>query len=84
MAWTDGDRQLATQMSDVLIAFAINGIPDTPSLRLPQFKAKREQLIEFGDEVKVISFNQARMNFFSTVNAPGAVGPAATPRAPRD
>jgi para-nitrobenzyl esterase len=83
-AWTDEDRALATTMSDVLIAFASSGRPQTPSLRMPRFDAQREQLIEFGDEVKVISFNKSRMEFFSTVNAPGAVGPAPTPRAPRD
>jgi para-nitrobenzyl esterase len=83
-AWTDGDRALATTMSDVLIAFASSGRPQTPSLRMPRFDAQREQLIEFGDEVKVISFNKPRMEFFSTVNAPGAVGPAPTPRVPRD
>ena len=75
-AWTDQDHALAATMSEVLIAFASSGNPQTPSLRLPRFDARREQLIEFGDEVKVISFNKPRMEFFSTVNAPGAVGPA--------
>jgi para-nitrobenzyl esterase len=83
-AWTDQDRALATTMSDALIAFAGSGSPQTPSLRPPRFDAKHESLIEFGDEVKVISFNKPRMDFFSTVNAPGAVGPAPAPRAPRD
>jgi hypothetical protein len=71
-------------MSGVLIAFASSGSPQTQKLRLPRFDARREPLIEFGDEVKPISFNKSRMDFFSTVNAPGAVGPAPTPRAPRD
>jgi para-nitrobenzyl esterase len=83
-AWTDQDRALAATMSDVLIAFASSGSPQTPSLRLPRFDTKREPLIEFGEEVKVISFNKPRMDFFSTVNAPGAVGPPPMPRAPRD
>ncbi|HEU5134966.1 MAG TPA: carboxylesterase family protein [Steroidobacteraceae bacterium] len=83
-AWTDRDRALATTMSGVLIAFASSGSPQTPSLRLPRFDAKRELLTEFDDGMKVISFNRSRMDFFSTVNAPGAVGPAPTPRAPRD
>jgi len=83
-AWTEQDRALASTMSDVLIAFASSGSPQTPALRPPRFDAKRESLSEFGDEVKVISFDKPRMEFFSTVNAPGAVGPAPTPRAPRD
>jgi len=75
---------LAATMSDVLIAFASQGNPQTASVRLPRFDAKREQLIEFGDPIKVITLNKSRMEFFSTVNAPGAVGPAPTPRTPRD
>ena len=83
-AWTEQDRLLAATMSDVLIAFASLGNPQTASVRLPRFDAKREQLIEFGDPIKVITLNKSRMEFFSTVNAPGAVGPAPTPRTPRD
>ena len=71
-------------MSDVLVAFASQGSPQTSSVRLPRFDANREQLIEFGDPTRVISFNKSRMEFFSTVNAPGAVGPARAPRMPRD
>ena len=83
-AWTGQDRALAATMSDVLVAFASQGSPQTSSVRLPRFDAKREQLIEFGDPTRVISFNKSRMEFFSTVNAPGAVGPARAPRMPRD
>lgn len=83
-AWTVADRALAQEMSDVLVAFAGSGNPQTPALRLPRFDARREQLIEFGAATRVISFNKPRMQFFSTVNAPGAVGPAAAPRTPRD
>jgi len=82
--WTEKDRALAETMSAVLVAFASSGKPHTPSLRLPRFDEKRERLVVFGDEVKVIAFEKSRMNFFSTVNAPGAVGPPPTPRAPRD
>ena len=83
-AWTEKDRALAATMSDVLAAFANNGNPQTASLRLPRFDAKREQLTEFDDEIEVISFDKSRMSFFSTVNAPGAVGPPPAPRSPRD
>lgn len=83
-AWTEYDRQLAQQMSDAVVAFATTGNPDTKDLQLPRFDTRREQLIEFGNPVRVIAFDKVRMNFFSTVNAPGAVGPSATPRSPRD
>ena len=56
-AWNDGDRALAATMSEILIAFASSGSPQTQKLRLPRFDARREPLIEFGDEVKPISFN---------------------------
>jgi para-nitrobenzyl esterase len=83
-AWTEADRALATNMSDLLVAFASSGTPQTPFVRVPRFDARREQLIEFGEPTKVIAFNKSRMKFFSTVNAPGAVGPAPVPRTPRD
>jgi len=83
-AWSEQDLSLAKAMSDVLVAFASSGVPETPSLRMPRFDSRREQLIEFGDSIKVISFNKTRMDFFTTVNAPGAVGPGPAPRAPRD
>jgi para-nitrobenzyl esterase len=83
-AWTHYDRRLAQLMSDAIVAFATTGNPDTKDLRLPRFDARREQLTQFGDPVRVIAFDKARMDFFSTVNAPGAVGPSATPRSPRD
>ncbi|MBB6093517.1 para-nitrobenzyl esterase [Povalibacter uvarum] len=83
-AWTEYDRMLAQRMSDAIVAFAATGSPDTKELRLPRFDARREQLTEFGNPVRTIAFDKARMDFFSTVNAPGAVGPSATPRSPRD
>jgi len=83
-AWTEADRALATNMSDLLVAFASSGTPQTPFMRVPRFDARREQLVEFGEPTKVIAFNRSRMKFFSTVNAPGAVGPAPVPRTPRD
>lgn len=83
-AWTEYDRMLAGRMSDAIVAFAATGSPDTKDLRLPRFDARREQLTEFGNPVRTIAFDKARMDFFATVNAPGAVGPSATPRSPRD
>lgn len=83
-SWTAFDRSLAQTMSDTLVAFAATGDPDTKALRLPRYDSRREQLTEFANPVRVIAFDKARMDFFSTVNAPGAVGPSATPRVPRD
>lgn len=82
-AWTDYDRALADKMSDVLVAFAKNGIPATAAVKAPMFTVRTQEFIEFGDEIKVRRFDVKRMDFFSTVNMPGAVG-AGAPRTPRD
>jgi para-nitrobenzyl esterase len=81
--WTDYDRQLAQKMSDVIVAFASTGKPDTAQVVIPAFERKKERLIEFGDDLRVIAFDRARMDFFATENLPGVVGSAA-PRTPRD
>jgi hypothetical protein len=83
-AWTEYDRALAEQMSNVLVAFAATGKPAAGDVSVPKFTARNQQYLEFGDEVGVRTFDVARMDFFSTVNMPGAVGGAPSPRAPRD
>lgn len=83
-AWTEYDRALAEQMSNVLVAFAATGKPTAGKVSVPKFSARTQQYLEFGDEVRVRTFDVARMDFFSTVNMPGAVGGAPSPRSPRD
>jgi para-nitrobenzyl esterase len=83
-AWTDYDRRLANAMSDVLIAFASNGVPETAQVRVPKFTVRKQEYVEFGDLIGTGRFDVARMDFFATVNMPGAVGPGASPRSPRD
>ena len=83
-AWRAYDRELAEMMSDLIVAFAATGQPATARIKVPAFELRREQYIEFGASVETRAFSKARMNFFATVNAPGAVGPAASPRVPRD
>ncbi|MBL8269505.1 carboxylesterase/lipase family protein [Steroidobacter sp.] len=82
-AWTDYDRALAQKMSDALVMFAATGDPNTRDVKLPKFTLRDQQYIEFGDEVGTRRFDIKRMDFFSTVNMPGAVG-AGAPRTPRD
>jgi len=82
--WTAFDRDLADRMSNALIAFAQTGKPDTAAMRWPQFTRSSEKLIELTEPVRVATFDTKRMAFFATVNSPGAVGPAAAPRMPRD
>ncbi|GFE87453.1 carboxylesterase/lipase family protein [Steroidobacter agaridevorans] len=82
-AWTDYDRALANKMSDVLVAFAKTGTPSTSEVKVPRFTVRTQEFIEFGDEIDTRRFDVSRMEFFSTVNMPGAVG-AGAPRTPRD
>jgi para-nitrobenzyl esterase len=82
--WQDYDRWLAGVMSDAIVAFAGTGDPGTASLSFPKFDRRRERLVEFGDEVRVIAFDRRRMAFFSTLNLPGSVGAASAPSLPRD
>lgn len=82
--WTAYDRELADQLSDVIVEFARSGNPATRAVPMLPYDLKREQLMEFSDSIRVTAFDPARMNFFATVNLPGAVGPTATPRLPRD
>jgi para-nitrobenzyl esterase len=83
-AWTEYDRTLAEQMSDVLVAFAATGQPASGAVQIPKFTARAQQYLEFGDEIRIGRFDAARMDFFATVSMPGAVGAGASPRSPRD
>jgi para-nitrobenzyl esterase len=83
-AWQDYDRLLADRMSNVLIAFAAAGDPSTGEVQVPKFTAGTQQFMDFGDEIRVRTFDVPRMDFLATVNMPGAVGPGSSPRAPRD
>ena len=81
--WSEYDRQLANRMSDVIVAFASTGQPDTAEVVMPRFERRQQKLIEFGDDLRVIAFDRRRMDFFASENLPGVVA-SATPRAPRD
>jgi hypothetical protein len=71
-------------MSDVLIAFATTGDPQTTKVRFPRFTVRAQEFVEFGDRITTAKFDVARMDFLATVNMPGVVGPGAIPRSPRD
>jgi para-nitrobenzyl esterase len=77
--WTSYDRQLSNEMMDALIAFAKTGDPNTSAVHWPKWMSQNEQLIEFGNAIKVMPMNAARLNFMAA-HAPAA----ATPRAARD
>jgi para-nitrobenzyl esterase len=61
--WTAYDRELSGKMEDCLMALAKSGSPVTSSVRWPAWKPDAEQLMEFGDSVKVLPMATARLNF---------------------
>jgi para-nitrobenzyl esterase len=77
--WTSYDRKLSNEMTDALIAFAKTGDPNTSAVHWPKWTQQNEQLVEFGDAIKVQQMNTPRLNFMAA-HAPAA----ATPRAARD
>jgi para-nitrobenzyl esterase len=77
--WTPSDRELSKQMTEALIAFAKTGDPNTAAVHWPKWTPQSEQLVEFGDAIKVQPMNTQRLNFMA---AHGAA--QATPRAARD
>jgi hypothetical protein len=66
-------------MMDALIAFAKTGDPNASAVHWPKWSAQNEQLVEFGDAIKALPMNSARLTFMAA-HAPAA----ATPRAARD
>ena len=77
--WTAYDRELSKQMMDALIAFAKTGDPNTAAVHWPKWTPQSEQLLEFGDTIKIQPMNSQRLNFMA-----GHGAAAATPRAARD
>ena len=75
--WTPYDRDLSLKMSKALIAFANTGDPSTPEVHWPQWKPNDEQLIDFGDSIRVEKMDTPRLNFMAVHRIGGA--PARTP-----
>jgi para-nitrobenzyl esterase len=61
--WTAYDRELSAKMADCLIALANTGRPETASVHWPVWKPDAEQLIEFGNSIRVLPMATARLNF---------------------
>lgn len=61
--WTQYDRDLSLKMSECLIALAKTGSPSTAGVKWPAWKPGAEQLVEFGDAVRVLPIDTARANF---------------------
>lgn len=83
--WTDYDRDLSKKLMASLIAFANTGNPSTAEVAWPAWAADKEQYIEFGDAIRTLTINAARMAFLEPLRAALAPLPANGPRRfPRD
>jgi para-nitrobenzyl esterase len=79
--WTEDDRDLADRMSDALITFARTGDPNTPAIAWPRYDPADEQMVEFGDEIRVVPMNTKGLDFFQALQDAGrAPGRGAPPR----
>jgi para-nitrobenzyl esterase len=76
--WTAYDRDLANKLSDALVAFAKNGSPTTPAIPWPRYDPTNEQMMEFGDSIRVLPMNTKGLDFFRslTVTVPSTAAPA--------
>ena len=76
--WTAYDRDLANKLSDALVAFARTGNPSTPALAWPRYDPAHEQMMEFGDAIRVLPMNTKGLDFFRalTVTVPSTAIPA--------
>jgi para-nitrobenzyl esterase len=61
--WTAYDREFSGKMADCLIALANTGSPVTASVRWPVWRLDSEQLVEFGDSIRVLPMATQRLNF---------------------
>ncbi|MEW5983635.1 MAG: carboxylesterase family protein [Acidobacteriota bacterium] len=62
--WTPYDRELAEKLSDALIAFARTGDPNTSAITWPRYDPDNEQMMEFGDAIRVVQMESKRLDFF--------------------
>jgi para-nitrobenzyl esterase len=77
----DADKQLGETISNYWVNFAKTGAPDGAGLPVwPAYETAKDDVLEFGDEVKVqSSVNAAGLDFFDAYNQILLAGaPAAT------
>jgi para-nitrobenzyl esterase len=81
--YTALDRTLSDRMSTMIVAFAATGDPSIGGVRVPPYDARNEQLIELGDQVRVIDWpGRSRFAILSGLRA--VAPPEPPPPAPGD
>ena len=91
--WTPYDRDLSNKMSDVMVGFARTGNPNTAAVKMVRYDPSNEQLVDFGDSIRIVKLNTKGMNFIEATPAiqqpgagrgrrGGAPAPGRTPHSP--
>jgi para-nitrobenzyl esterase len=75
--WQAYDHELADKMSNVVIAFAKTGDPSTSAVKMIRYDPANEQLVEFGDSIRVVKLNTKGVDFISENSALIPLGPPA-------
>lgn len=73
--WTPYDRDLSNKMSDVIVSFAKTGNPSTAAVKMVKYDPGNEQLVDFGDSIRITKLNTKGMDFIDATPAilqPGA------------
>ncbi len=63
--WTTWDRDLSAKLTASLIAFARTGNPSTAEIAWPAWSATDERYIRFGDDIRIVAMNRARLDFMA-------------------
>jgi para-nitrobenzyl esterase len=65
--WSDGDRALSEAMSNAIVAFATSGNPNKLGAQSwPSYAIDREEIVEFGETTRAVSWpNRAKLEFFA-------------------
>lgn len=82
--WGPWDVELSQSLTASLIAFANTGTPATPQAPWPAWTAEREEYIEFGDQIRTLPINRARLDFMAAHRPAPGPPPGGRRRFPRD
>ena len=77
--WGAWDKELTSEMGDAMVAFANTGDPNTAKVKWGAWTPANEQLIEFGDSVRMLPMDKARWSFQAAYAPAGGGGPTAIP-----
>jgi para-nitrobenzyl esterase len=72
--WTAWDKQLSTDLQEMVVSFAKTGNPRTKAIPLSRYDAAAETRVDFGDSITVEKMFSAGLDFIDTVPAAAEPG----------